>query len=87
MTEKASNRIRIGLVAGALIVVGMVYAALPFLAVSWIQNPFPGFFLDPNLVINDSGSPDWPAKQPSGSVAYPDRVTAVDNFPISSQLQ
>jgi len=87
VTKKTSNRLRMGIVAGALIVVGMVYAALPFLAAGWMQNPFPGFFLDPNLVINDSGSPDWPARQPPASVMYPDRVTAVDDTPITSQLE
>ncbi len=52
-----------------------------------MQNPFPGFFLDPNLVINDAGDPKWPAKQPPVSASYPDRITAVDNFPITSQWQ
>lgn len=85
MTDKTGDRIRIGIVAGVLAVTGIVYAVLPFLAVGWMQNPFPGFFLDPNLVVNDSGSAAWPAKQPPHQVTYPDRITAVNDTPIHDQ--
>ncbi|MCC6604856.1 MAG: GAF domain-containing protein [Anaerolineae bacterium] len=62
----------------------ILYILLPFTALSWAQTPFLGFFVDPNLVINDSGEPSWPSQGEDRLVGYPDRITAVDNQPVTT---
>lgn len=63
---------------------GIIYLLLPFLALSWAQTPFLGFFVDPNLVINDSGEGEWPTQGDNPLLSYPDRITAVDNQPVTT---
>ena len=63
---------------------GIVYLLLPFLALSWAQTPFLGFFVDPNLVINDSGEDVWPTQGDAPLLRYPDRITAVDSQPVTT---
>ena len=40
------------------LVVG-VFLVTPYLAWRWISQPFIGAFIEPNLVFNGVGSPDW----------------------------
>lgn len=84
MTAERYSQLRIGLVGLLLLVGGIVYVLLPFSALRWAQSPFLGFFLDPNLVINDSGEPEWPTQGDSPLLGYPDRITAVDGQPITT---
>ncbi|WP_420628363.1 GAF domain-containing protein [Candidatus Leptofilum sp.] len=84
MTAERVSQLRVGLVGLLLLVGGIIYLLLPFSALRWAQSPFLGFFIDPNLVINDSGEPDWPSQGDEALVGYPDRITAVDNQPIST---
>lgn len=62
----------------------ILYILLPFTALRWAQTPFLGFFVDPNLVVNDSGEPSWPSQGDEPLVSYPDRITAVDNQPVTT---
>ncbi|MCA9945915.1 MAG: GAF domain-containing protein, partial [Anaerolineales bacterium] len=84
MTAERYSQLRVGLVGFLLLVSGIVYLLLPFSALRWAQSPFLGFFLDPNLVINDSGEPEWPTQGEAPVLSYPDRITAVDGQAIST---
>ncbi|HEX6384960.1 MAG TPA: GAF domain-containing protein [Anaerolineae bacterium] len=83
MASKRVSQIRIGIVVGVLFVSGIVYLLLPVAALTWAQNPFPGFFVDPNLVVSDTGEADWPAKRLQPPLIYPERVVAVNGTPVS----
>ncbi len=87
MTEKRFTRIRIGVVFFILIITGIIYLLLPVLAVNWMRTPFPGFFLDPNLIVNDSADPNWPAQDAGRDVSYPERVMAVGDTAVSTQAE
>ncbi|MCA9927111.1 MAG: hypothetical protein KC419_01485, partial [Anaerolineales bacterium] len=87
MSDKNITRLRIGVVWGVLVVSGLVFILLPFSAFRWVAKPFPGFLLDPNLVVNDSGSSNWLGKQASPPIAYPERLTAVDGTPVVSNRE
>jgi signal transduction histidine kinase len=67
-----------------LVLSGLILLFLPFLTWRWTQTPFSGILFDPNLVVNDSGDPDWPAQQGAGAAAFPDRVLAIDGVPVST---
>ncbi|MEZ4591233.1 MAG: GAF domain-containing protein [Chloroflexota bacterium] len=84
MTAERVSQLRVGLIGLLLLVGSIIYILLPFSALRWAQSPFLGFFIDPNMVINDSGEPDWPSQGENALVGYPDRITAVNNQPISS---
>ena len=84
MTAERYSQLRVGIVGFLLLVSGIIYILLPFSALRWTQTPFLGFFLDPNLVVNDSGEPDWPTQGDAPLLSYPDRITAVDGQPITT---
>ena len=88
MNKLSEHRIRIILIWGILLFCGLLYLALPVYALRWSKLPFPGFMMDPNLVVSDTGQNHaWPAKLAVPPVAYPDRITAVNNSPITSNNQ
>ncbi len=83
MTKERINQIRIGIVTAILLISVIVYAALPFVAVSWAQTPFLGFLMDPNLVASDIAESHWPGKQIDPPIKYPERLLAIDGTAVS----
>jgi signal transduction histidine kinase/transcriptional regulator with GAF, ATPase, and Fis domain len=63
---------------------GIMFLFLPVLALRWALTPYPGLFFDPNLVVNKASAQYDPVEPIEPSLAYPDRVTAVDGQPFSS---
>jgi hypothetical protein len=84
VTAERYSHFRVGLVGLLLMVGSILYILLPFTALRWAQTPFLGFFVDPNLVINDSGELSWPSQGDNPLVSYPDRITAIDNQPVTT---
>lgn len=84
MTDERVSRVRVTVVGTLLLVGGFLYLLLPVLAVRWAQLPFPGFFLDPNLVVNDIGHDTWPVRAEPPLLGYPDRIVAVAGRPVSN---
>ena len=84
MTAQRYSQLRVGTVGLLLLVGGIIYILLPFSALSWAQTPFLGIFIDPNLVVNDSGEPTWPTQGDDPLLGYPDRITAVDGQPVTN---
>ena len=84
MTVERYSQLRVGIVGFLLLVGGIIYILLPFSAMRWAQSPFPGLFIDPNLVVNDSGEPEWPTQGVNPLLSYPDRITAVDEQSVST---
>lgn len=80
-----SERTRRNLVSGALLLSSVLYVGLLILALGTKNRPFPGFFLDPNLVVNDNGSPNWPGKQQG--LRWPERLTAINGVPLASRAE
>jgi signal transduction histidine kinase len=83
LTDERVSRVRAGVVGTVLFIGGFLYLVLPVLAVRWAQLPFPGFFLDPNLVISDIGHESWPVRAKPPLLSYPDHITAVDGRPVA----
>lgn len=81
------DRIRVGIVGSLLVIAGIIYVWLPLNTIQWARYPFAGFLLDPHLIVSDTGTSTWPAKQLAVPVAYPERVTAVDGQPVSTNAQ
>ncbi|MFO7537249.1 MAG: hypothetical protein R6X32_04225, partial [Chloroflexota bacterium] len=86
MENISFQRIRLLLVSGALAVSCLVLLLSPLVAWRWVdQTPFPGFLLDPNLVVSGGMSDaGWQAAQLEPPIAFPARVTAVDGLPVES---
>ncbi len=82
MNQERVRQLRVLLVGTLLAATAVIYVLLPINALHWAQQPFPGFLLDPNLVISDGGEKSWPARQLAAPPAYPERVTAVDGTPV-----
>lgn len=85
MTAQKYSQLRVGIVGLLLLIGGIIYILLPFSALRWAQTPFLGIFIDPNLVVNDSGEPGWPTQGELPVLSYPDRITAVDNQPVTTE--
>lgn len=84
MTAERYSQLRVGMVGLLLLVGGIIYILLPFSALRWAQAPFLGLFIDPNLIVNDSGEPAWPTQEAAPLLSYPDRITAVDGEPVAT---
>jgi hypothetical protein len=68
---------RIGLILALIAVI-----AAPFLALSWVKSPFPGFMFEQTSVINSLSSPSW-GNEDLG-IGYPQRVTSINGVYINS---
>jgi signal transduction histidine kinase len=58
----------------------LLFAVAAFLAWHTSQIPFPGFFTEPTLVVNDAGNPTWPGY--AAGLRLPDQVVALDERPL-----
>lgn len=87
MSDIAIGRIRIGVVLGLLVVAGVVLLLLPFVALRWNSTPFPGFFIDPNLIVSATGEPDFFGKQIDPSITYPQRVVTLDGILLTDNAE
>jgi signal transduction histidine kinase len=59
-----------------------VLVTCAFNSLLWVNRPFPGFFLWPNLFVPAVGGPDWTAY--SAGVPYESWLVAVDGEPVVS---
>ncbi|MBN1890143.1 MAG: hypothetical protein JW850_19250, partial [Thermoflexales bacterium] len=59
-----------------------VYVAAPLLAWSWVRLPFPGFTLEPTLVVAGTFDPQWHGVQ--AGVLQPHRLVAVNSKPVQT---
>ncbi|MBK8984559.1 MAG: GAF domain-containing protein [Chloroflexi bacterium] len=84
MKQQRVNQIRMVVITIILIASGVMFVALPVLALRWIQAPYPGLFFDPNLVVNKSSAQYAPTEPVQPPIAYPDRVTAVNGRPFAT---
>lgn len=82
--EGRKSRLWTAVAAVVLIFSGIIFVLLPFIALRWAQDPFSGILFDPNMVVNASGEPTWPARQGAGMATFPDRVVAVDGIPVAT---
>ena len=87
MSNKTASRLRSITVATILLFSGIIFVMLPVVALRWAATPFPGFLLDPNLVVNDTGSTEWAGAQQIPPIAYPERITAVDGSQVENGRQ
>lgn len=75
------------LLVGSVLAVSCIVLLLAPLSVwRWVElTPFPGFLLDPNLVVSGGVTDDsWQASQLDPPIGFPARVTAVDGLPVES---
>ncbi|KAA3653957.1 MAG: GAF domain-containing protein, partial [Chloroflexi bacterium] len=84
MSDKLIGRIRFGVVLGVLVLSGLVFLMLPVSALKWSRIPFPGFLLDPNLVVSDTGNLDWERQKQTPPIAYPEQIVAVDGVAVNT---
>ena len=53
----------------------------PFLAIHQTRQPFPGFLVEPTMVVSVLSRPNWAGRDLSS--AYPLRIVAADGYPVS----
>jgi hypothetical protein len=82
-----SERTRRSLVTGLLFVGSIVYVAWLIVALGTRDRLFPGFFRDPNLVVNVIGPSHWPPKLVDPPLEHPERLVAVNDQPVTSRQQ
>ena len=88
MKQPPAHRIQILALKVILAFCVVIYLILPIIALRWATLPFPGFLLDPNLVISDTGqNSGWPAKTMVPPIAYPDRIIAMDGTKVTTISQ
>ena len=87
MSENRFVRIRIGVVASILIISGIVLLTLPFIAMRFAAIPFPGFFIDPNLVASAAGEPEFFGKTIDPQITYPHRVLTLNGEPVDNNRE
>jgi len=80
-------RTRIWIIWFILFVAIAISIATPIAAFQWSAQPSPGLTFDPNLVVNDIGHPDWPAKQVDPPISFPERLIAINGNPVVTQKQ
>jgi hypothetical protein len=57
----------------------------PILAIWWSNQPFPGFMVEQTLVVTGSNGAVWVGS--SAGMRYPQRVSRVDGFPVTSSAE
>jgi hypothetical protein len=67
---------------GAFAIAGVSYLAAPVMALAWRQLPFPGFLVDPSLVVNDRVGDGWSGKDSGMSASQ--LVTRIAAVPVST---
>ncbi|MEK7276732.1 MAG: GAF domain-containing protein [Chloroflexota bacterium] len=87
----ALDRLAMFITSGALLLVIGVYAVTPFLAYRWTRIPFFGAFVEPTLIFNGIGSPDWALiadnkSDPSGT-NFPDRLIGIDARAVTTPAE
>ncbi|NIS82615.1 MAG: hypothetical protein GTO14_20985 [Anaerolineales bacterium] len=64
---------------------GLITILAPILALSWRNQPFPGFMLEHTLVLNDRTGQDWSGR--SAGLRYPYLVTRIAGVPVSTSAE
>ena len=64
-----------------LVLAILIHLVLPFWALRWAQIPFPGFFVEQTLVVNDTHGSDWPSENSPTPFS---RIRGVDGQPVDS---
>lgn len=54
-------------------------------ALRWVGQPFPGFFLDPNLVVSEYWDKSWTG--PQTGLYHRNRVLSVNSEPVNSSQE
>lgn len=76
--ERASRWITLG----AFALAGAIYLAAPVAALAWRQLPFPGFLVDPSLIVNNRQGHDWSGQQ--AGIVNPQLITRIASMPVNS---
>ena len=64
-----------------LLIASLSCLVSPFLAIFQSRQPFPGFLVEPTMVVSALKRPSWAGQDLVSS--YPLRIVAVDGFPVS----
>ncbi len=79
------ERLATAVVFCVLLVVVVVYLAIPVLAYSWTRLPFMGAFVEPTLIFNGVGGPGWALLQEGGpETHFPDRLVSVGGVHVET---
>jgi hypothetical protein len=78
LLETTSRRITLG----AFALCALVFFGAPLLALSWRQQPFPGFLVDSTLVVNDRTGDGWSGRE--AGLNTPQAVTRLGGEPVAS---
>lgn len=65
-----------------LAIIGVALLVAPVLAWRWLQNPFPGMFLEPTLVLSPMRGCDWARLAFDPPLEQPDHLIAIDGQPV-----
>ncbi len=75
---------RVVVLAGfAAAILSAVFALV--MALSWRHQPFPGFLVEPTLVVSSNNGPGWSGR--SAGLNFPQRVVRVDGKPVATSRE
>ena len=63
----------------------LAFLASPLLAIGWAQQPFPGFMLDPTLVVDAAARPGWAGTELG--LTYPQHVLRMAGQPVATAAE
>ncbi len=76
--EAGYRIVNIVLIAASLAVAGACLG----LALRWLDRPFPGFLVNPRMVVGNLGLPDWTGTQ--AGLASLDKIVSAEGAPVAS---
>lgn len=79
--ERASRAVTLAAMAIAI----CAAAAAPVMAVTWSNHPFPGFTVEPTLVVNGNDGEGWTGNQLG--ITYPQRVVRIAGAEVENGSQ
>lgn len=78
------DRVLAGVVLAVLVVTVVIYASVPFLALTWARQPFLGAFVEKTLIFNGVGEVTDPAWSARAAIPENDQLLAIDGQPVAT---
>lgn len=68
-----------------LVITIVAAVAAPVMAITWSNRPFPGFTVEPTLVVNGNNGSGWTGRQ--AGISYPQRVVRIAGAEVENGAQ
>ena len=81
MKSDPYERVSRWITLGAFALCAVVYVVAPITALAWRQQPFPGFMVEPTLVVNDRNGENWSGRMDGLEAPY--HVTRIAGIAVN----